>query len=180
VPSDPPTGVDKIRLDPTESMRAFLPAARLELTVDGAKRGSSVLVNGSAAIELSVNTGDACVENGELHRDKRLVKVTLEGAIAGVADSPAAASIDIPIDCGAIKWTSGVDGAGGTWSTNPPGTSGPRSNGTATYSSAPSDSGGGCSAAPAGPHASGGSLAALALGGFALVALVAKRRRREP
>ena len=171
VPSDPPTGIDKIRLEPTEGMRAFLPAAQLDLVVGGVKASSLTFVNGQSAIELQVNTGDACIENGALHRDKRIVKVTLDGAIAGVAESPASESLDVTVDCGAIKWTSGVV---------PPGVDGkPRTGANddpmPTQEVSSSDAGG-CSTAPIGTQQSGHGLIALAIGG---VGLVAMRRRRK-
>jgi MYXO-CTERM domain-containing protein len=172
VPSDPPSGVDKVRLEPTEGMRAFLPAAQLDLVVGGVKSGSLTFVNAQSAIELQVNTGDACIENGALHRDKRIVKVTLDGAIAGVADSPASASLEVSVDCGAIKWTSGVvpPGVDGE-----PATTGANGVVTPTQEASSSD-GGGCSTSPIGTQHSGPGLIALAMGGLGLVAM---RRRRK-
>lgn len=179
VPSNPPTGVDKVRFDPTPSMRAFLPAAQLDLLVDGKKAGKSIFPNATSPIELNVNTGDVCIENGALHREKRVVKITFEGAIAGVAESPAPASIDVPVDCGAIAWTSGLDldgdgnGTGtGTGNTRTPA----GSNGT-TYSSAPSSDSGGCSASPIATHGGALGYAAFAIGGLGLVAMRRRRRR---
>jgi MYXO-CTERM domain-containing protein len=169
VPSNPPTGEDTIRLEPTPGMRAFLAASQLELVVGGVRTGKSTFVSNTSTIELSVNVGDACIENGALHREKRVVKVSLEGAIAGVAESPAPASIDVPVDCGAIEWTSGWAVDDGASPSSPNGT---------TPSSSPSSaqsSDGGCSAAPVGTRGDA-SLGAFALGALGLVAM---RRRRH-
>jgi hypothetical protein len=169
VPTNPPSGVDKVRLEPTEGMIAFLPAAQLDLVVGGVKSGSLTFVSAKSAIELQINTGDACVENGALHRDERIVKVTLEGAIAGVADAPASASIDVPVDCGAIKWTSSPDldedGKPPTQSTT----------GTTPAVQSSSDSGG-CSASPVRANGAGPDLLAFVIGGLSLGAM---RRRRK-
>lgn len=170
VPSNPPSGVDKIRFEPTEGMRAFLPAAQLDLVVGGVKSASLTFVDAQSAIELQVNTGDACVEGGALHRDERTVRVTLDGAIAGVADSPAPASIDVLVDCGAIAWTSGVvapaiDGKSPTASNDDP---------TPDAREASSSGEGGCSTSPIGTSQRATGIA-LAIGALALVAM---RRRR--
>lgn len=172
VATSPPSGVDKVRLEPTAGMTAFLPAARLDLVVGGVKSGSLTFVNAQTAIELEVNTGDACIENGALHRDTRIVKVTLEGVIAGVEASPASASIDVPVDCGAIKWTSGV--APDDEGTSPGGSSGRTS--TPAAGSSSSSASGGCSSSPVGTPGNGPGLLAFALGGLGLVAM---RRRRK-
>jgi hypothetical protein len=171
VPSDPPSGVDWVRLDPTPNMAAFLAAAQLELVVDGARTAKITFVSAVSPINLTINTGEACIENGALHRDKRIVKVTLEGAIAGVAEAPAPASIDVPVDCGAIKWTSGLN-LDPDDDTNPP----TSSNGATSPSPTSSSSSGGCSASPAGPHGGVPSFLALAIGALALSASRAARR----
>ena len=174
VPSaGPPTGVDKIRFEPTENMRAFLPAAQLQLLVDGAKSDYSTFSTATPPLELTVNTGAACIENGALHREKRTVKVTLEGAIAGVADSPASASVDIEVDCGAIKWTSGLD-------LDENGNPKPRTSTTPSTSSQPvssSSSDSGCSASPVGTRGETSGLLAFAIGALGFVAV--RRRARK-
>jgi MYXO-CTERM domain-containing protein len=169
VPSDPPTGLDTIRFEPTPGMRAFMPAAQLSIYANDAKSTASGFGNSTAPMEFQVTVGSACVENGALHREKRIVKVRLEGAIAGVADSPASASIDVPVDCGAIKWTSGLgfDANGGATPTP--------TNGTTPTTASSSDSG--CSASPV-SHGGGASLLSFALGGLGLVALRRRRPRR--
>lgn len=169
VPRTPPTGVDTVRLQPTDSMRAFMPATQLEVVVAGATTAKSTFVNATAPIELAVHTGEACVENGALHREKRTVKVSVAAAIAGLAESPAPASLDVEIDCGAIEWTSGLDLDGDAK------TPGRATETTTSSSSASSNDAGGCSASPVGTRGSGLGLGALLGVGLGLVAL---RRRR--
>ncbi|MBX3187018.1 MAG: hypothetical protein KF819_08390 [Labilithrix sp.] len=163
VPKNPPTGVETIDLEPSEGLRAFLPATQLKLSVDGATGGARNGGASSKKISFTANTGSACVENGALHREKRVVRVSLAAAIAGVSTSPAPATLDVEVDCGAIKWTSLTEIPGES-------TSGSASSTPGSSSS----SGGGCSAAPV----TGLSGTASAVAALALASLVARRRRR--
>jgi MYXO-CTERM domain-containing protein len=166
VPKSPPTGVDSIELEPSPGLRAFLPAAHFRMSIDGA--AGAVRYGGptTTRVSFTAHTGAVCVENGALHREKRTVRISLGAAIAGVAESPTPATLDLTVDCGAIKWTSATDFPGETTptgSTSSPGTSGG------------STSAGGCSAAPVATM----SGTAPALAAFALASLVAHRRRRR-
>ncbi len=171
VPQNPPNGIDKVRFEPSPELRAFLPAAKLEVTVNGtiSETRFGPIVGSTAPIELSVNTGDACIEDGALHREQRIVKVSLNAAIAGVAAAPSEATIDVPIDCGAVQWTTGIEpgknnGGGGSTTTETAGTS----------STSSSSNAGGCSATPVKSE----SFAAT-LGLVAAALLVAARRRKQ-
>ena len=121
--------------------------------MDGRVVGERYLDMASASgamFDVSVNTGEVCVEDGALHREKRTAEVTVSADIAGVADSPAPAKLSILVDCGAIQWTDGR--AAGD---DPP------------------PSAGGCSSAPSPVRA---PVAPLVL---ALAGLAAMRRRRR-
>ena len=164
-PNATPNGVDRIDLAASPELRAFRDVAIVELSVKGS---STVSQRGGFSEEFVVNTGAACVENGALHREKRTVRVSLAAHLAGVAESPVAATLDVPVDCGAIRWTTAAD-FDGSGSKSPSSVVEPPSGGSGTSSSAS-----GCSASPGG-LASGSSavFAATAL------ALLAGRRRRR-
>lgn len=166
VPSNPPTGMDKVRLQPTPGMSAFLPASQLSVTANGVL--STTPTYGDAfkggVLEFPVHTGSVCVENGQLYRDHRTLKLALTAAIAGAAEVPAPAELDVDVDCGAIRWTSGTSYPGGNEGAGEP---------TPVGGMSGSSSSGGCSAAPG---SSSGNLS-LAGAGVALV-LAARRRRR--
>ena len=168
-PNPTPRGSETITLTPSPALRAFEPITVLELSVNGAAPGGGRI--GNLASQLQVNTGSVCVENGALHRDKRTVRVSVSAHLAGVAESPESASLDILVDCGAIRWTTDKDFDGATPTTETSsGTTGSKDgNGTSTSSA------GGCSAAPRG-RMTGGSAAFAA--GTALAMLAAFRRRR--
>jgi MYXO-CTERM domain-containing protein len=110
-------------------------------------------------------------ENGALLRDKRVVTVTVTADIAGLAESPAPTTLEVPVDCGAIQWTSENDFTNeGT-----PGTP-TATDGTGATTPASSGGAGGCSAAP-GPSSSRNAAGLLA-GVFALVAGLRRRQRK--
>jgi hypothetical protein len=163
----PSPGVERLALEASPGLQAFKPVVVVELSVNGVVTSGSQ--RGGFAEELSVNTGAVCVENGALHREKRTVHVSLAAHLAGVAESPAAATLDIPVDCGAIHWTTDADFDGST--STVPSTSTPGSNNGTGGSSAS-----GCSAAPSG-RASGGS--AIFAAATALALLASFRRRRH-
>ena len=109
------------------------------------------------------------VENGSLHREKRTVKVTVSADIAGVADSPASATLDVTVDCGAIRWTTADDfnPAKPSAPTTPPATD--------DLPTTSTGSDGGCTAAPVGVLS--GNAAALVAGAVAMLAGLRRRRR---
>lgn len=160
VPKSPPTGSDTVRLEPTDGMRAFLAAARLQVSVAGVAADLRFGEDAARALEFAVNTGSVCVQDGALLRDKRTVEVTVSADIAGVADSPEAAKLDVEVDCGAIQWTDGLTAGGEP----PPST---------PASGEGSSSSGGCSSAPSPERA---PLVPVVL---ALAGLAAMRRRRR-
>jgi len=165
-PSSKKNPQETIVLAPSEGMRAFLPAAVLELTV-GTHPPQRVSTGSLSSNSFVAQVGDVCVENGALHREVRVVKVSMTAKIAGVAQLPTAATVDVNVDCGAIEWTSGT--AGGT-STTPGDTTKTTPGGSTTTQT------GGCAAAPMAPGSTpaGAAFAAIALG--AVVVLVRRRR----
>lgn len=169
-PSATPTGSERILFAPSPSLRAFAAATVVELSVDGSIGNGQ---RGGLSEEYSVSTGRVCVENGALHREMRTVRISLAAHVAGVADSPAPATLDISVDCGAIRWTTDADfdGSGSTSPSSPTGSSG-STNGAGTSSSAS-----GCSAAPSG-LASRSSHVFAAAAGLALLAGLRRRRAR--
>jgi hypothetical protein len=170
LPQNPPTGVDNVRLEASAGMFAFLPASIVELSVDGtiSDQRSAYPSASSAPLVFSAHTGDVCIENGELHRDKRTVRITVSAVIAGVATSPEPATLDVPVDCGAIQWTSESDR---NPKTDPPTkTTTPTPDGPTGSSSDVST----CSATPLRAVSSMTPIA-----GLGLVALLALRRRRR-
>lgn len=170
-PNATPTGVASLDLVASPELRAFAPASVIELTVDG----QVVPVSSADGLdgEIRVSTGSVCVENGALHREMRTVRVSLAAHIAGVAESPAPAVVDVAVDCGAIRWTSDADFDGSDDSSNQSsgslGSSGGNGNGNGTSTAS------GCSAAPRG-QLPGRSIAFAAATALSLV--VAARRRR--
>lgn len=164
--SSKPGPQENIVLQPSEGLRAFLPAAILEMSVGGrtaTKVSTAGLTTGTSFV---AKTGYVCVENGVLHREKRTVSVSVSAKIAGVAQLPTPATVDITVDCGAIEWTSGVNG----------GTTTPGDTTTTTPSGSTTTTTGGCAAAPSAPGTTpvGTAFAAIALG--AVVVLVRRRR----
>lgn len=166
-PNASPNGVDRIVLDASPGLRAFRSIAVVELFVDGVRAAGGQRAGFSE--ELSVQTGRVCVENGALHREKRIVHVTLAAHLAGVADSPAPAAVDIPVDCGAIRWTTDSDFEASS-SSEP---SSPSEEGSQPSTTAANANG--CSAAPHGRMAGGSAVLAAAT---TLALLAAFRRRR--
>lgn len=164
-PSSKPGPQESIALDLSEGLRAFLPAAVLEMTVNERPAVKITKANLGTDNTINAQTGFVCVENGVLHREKRTVKITVTAKIAGVTQLPAPATVDVTVDCGAIQWTSGVPG------TTPDGTTT-----TTTPSGSTTTTTGGCAAAPIAPGSTpaGAAFAAIALG--AVVVLVRRRR----
>jgi MYXO-CTERM domain-containing protein len=163
------TGTERIALEASPGLRAFKSIAIVELSINGSTSISGQ--RGGFSEEFSINTGSVCVENGALHREKRTVHVTLSAHIAGVAQSPAAATLDLPVDCGAIRWTSDSD-FDGSKSTNPSSSEPDGSKGPGVSSAAS-----GCSAAPSSPM-SGSSAVFAAATALALLASFRRRRAR--
>lgn len=168
-PNAKPTATETIILDASPGLRAFKSVAVVELSVNGAV--NVVGQRGGFSEEFSVNTGSACVENGALHREKRTVRVILSAHLAGVAQSPAPATLDVPVDCGAIHWTTDADFDGSNSST--PSTSEPGDSKNGTGGSRASS----CSATPGGLM-SGGSGVFAAATALALLASLRRRRAR--
>ena len=172
--SSPPKGFDQIDLTATPELRAFLPVSVLKVSVNG--QPAIGLANsaqpGSSAVSFNAHTGGVCVENGSLHREKRTVKISVSADIAGVADSPAPAILDVVVDCGAIRWTSPSD-----FESSKPGsptTTTPVSpDGKPTTTTGGTDAG--CTAAPVGTLS--GNAAALVAGALVVVAGLRRRRR---
>lgn len=164
-------GFEKIAFDASPGLRAFEPVVVVELSVNGVVNGGVVArqQRGGFDQELSIHTGSVCVENGALHREKRTVRVSLAAHIAGVAESPAAATLDIPVDCGAIHWTTAADFDGSKSSATPPSSSEATNAGTGRGSAS------GCSAAPSGRTSGSSAILAAAT---ALALLASSRRRR--
>lgn len=165
-------GVDEIVLDATPELRAFLPVSVFKMSVNGAGATSVVPTNvaGNTGLTLSAHTGGVCVENGSLHREKRTVKVTVSADIAGLAESPAPATLDVTVDCGAIRWTSDSDYNKVTPGGSTPGTSsGSNPNNTSTGT-------GGCTAAPGMLSTTAANAGALMVGMLAVVAGLRRRR----
>lgn len=166
----PPTGVTTFDLEPATNVREFLPVIQFWTTIDGEKAVATGGAVSAAKLSFTVKTGAVCVENGALHREKRNVKLGVAAAIAGVDKPLQEATVDITVDCGAIKWTRESDfenePTDGTTPTTTPGAQG-------------SSTASGCSAAPlsvnAATSATGGSFAALGLAAL----VVARRRRRQ-
>lgn len=174
--ASPSNGVDWIVLDASPELRAFFPVSKLRLVIDtGAAskpQGGAYVPSGNTRPEFHAQTGAVCVENGALHREKRTVKVSVAADIAGVADSPAPATLDIEVDCGAIRWTSISD------PTNPGNPNNPNNPNNPTGPSGVTTNGGsdgGCSAAPGGVGS--GGAAALVAGALAVLAGLRRRRR---
>jgi hypothetical protein len=165
----PSPGVERLALDASPGLRAFKPIVAVEVSVNGKVTTSSQ--QGGFAEELSVNTGSVCVENGALHRETRTVRVSLAAHLAGVAASPAPATLDILVDCGAIHWTTEADFDGSKSEATPSSTPDASKNGTG------SSSANGCSTAPSG-RTSGGSAIFAAATALALVASFRRRRAR--
>lgn len=165
VPKETPNGLDVVRLVPTPEMAAYFPASKVTLTVDRATTTLPLGANGpNQSLELTVHTGDVCIQDGVLYRDARVAKVSVEAFVAGVSERPLAATLEVQVDCGAIRWTEGGGAA------NP--TAGPALSETEAQGSS---SASGCSAAPR--KTSGGApVAALALA-LGLVAHARRRRR---
>lgn len=162
----PPTGITTFDLEPATNVRAFLPVIQFWSDIDGTKAVAIAGASSTAKLQITVKTGAVCVENGALIRDKRNVKLRVGGAIAGVEKTLDEASVDISVDCGAIKWTRESDfGNEATDGTN-----------TGAPSGGQTTSTGGCSAAP-GLASSATTASFAALGLAALV--VARRRRRQ-
>lgn len=172
------TGSDRIILTASPELKAFFPVSKLRISVDtGAtsKPQGAYVPSGGANPEFNAQTGAVCVENGALHREKRSVKIVVSADIAGVAESPAPATLDVTVDCGAIRWTS----LGDDTTTNLPN---PDTGGTTPTSDASAGTGGtdgGCSAAPLRAGGAGGfgsvGVAAVVAGAVVLAGL---RRRR--
>jgi MYXO-CTERM domain-containing protein len=166
-PNPSPTGTDTIELTPSAGLRAFRQVAVLRMSVNDQSplAGSSATTTGvGAPITFTAPTGSVCVENGALHREKRTMRVTIAASIAGVAEYPRAATIEVPVDCGAITWTGNAFGPGS-----------PAMPIEGDASGTPSSGAGGCSAVPVGRLGTGhAALAAIAL---ALVGSYRRRRR---
>jgi hypothetical protein len=181
-PSSPPTGNDEVLLEASPNLRPFFPVAVMKLTVNNdvttATGGS--MDSAKTTVTFRAHTGSACVENGALHREKRIVKVNIAADIAGLADSPAPATIDIPVDCGAIRWTSEndfkspKDSSGNTTTTTPTTSSSPStassSNGDAAGCALAARSGSGPKTSPS------NAISLLVVGALTLLGL--RRRRR--
>jgi hypothetical protein len=167
-PSTTATGVETVAFEASPGVRAFASVVALQLSVNG-KAGLTSQGNGLSE-QFSVNTGSVCVENGALHREKRTVSISLAAHIAGVAQSPTAATLDIPVDCGAIKWTNASDFDG----SKTPASSSSEPLGS-TDGTTPVSSTSGCSAAPNGLMSGGSGIFAAAT---ALALLAGLRRRR--
>ena len=166
-PSAKPGPQQTFALDVSPGLRAFLPAAVIEMTVTGRPPVSLGKGNLGTNNTFTAQTGFVCVENGALHREKRTVSISVSAKIAGVAQLPTPASVDVTVDCGAIEWTSGT--TGGTTTT-------PGDTTTTTPSGSTTTTTGGCAAAPSAPEntPAGTAFAAIALG--AVVVLVRRRR----
>lgn len=166
IPQNPPTGVTNFELEPGTNVRAFLPVIQFWTTIDGVKAAATAGAPSTSPISFSAKTGQVCVENGALHREKRTVKVSVGAAIAGVAQPLADATVDVTVDCGAIKWTKASDFAN-------------EEDGTTTTTTTPAPGGssstGGCSASPSARTSAATALFVVA----GLGALVAVRRRRR-
>lgn len=176
-PEAVPTGVEKITLVPSPALRAFLDVAVLDVTLDGEAGRHLGPSSKMESINLTVAVGDACIVDGALHREKRVVKVSIAGTLAGVAARPAPATIDVPVDCGAIKWTDltlggSGNGGGGTTTGGTGGETTPSDDGSTSEASAS------CSAAPL-TRARTSSFAAAAVAVSAVVAAALGRRRRR-
>ncbi|MBS2017529.1 MAG: hypothetical protein JST00_31900 [Deltaproteobacteria bacterium] len=162
----PTPGMATFVLEPSAEARPFMPVIRVEATLNGAKGQTLSGPSLTSDIQITLNTGSVCVENGALLRDKKSVRIDLDGAIAGIAEKLAPATLETTVDCGAIKWTKESDFGDDDGTTTTPSTGAPAGSTT---------SAGGCSAAP-GHHAS----TALGAAGFAAaLALVVSRRRRR-
>ena len=168
-PNPTPTGSETIELEASPGLRAFKSIAVVELLVNGAH--PTATFPGLAEVPaFSVPTGNVCVENGALHREKRTIKVTVSARLAGVAESPAPATLDLVVDCGAIHWTTDAD-FDGSKSSGTPTTSDPNA-----PSGGQSSSASGCSAAPVGLLP--GSSSVMAAAALALLAGLRRRRAR--
>ena len=175
-PNATPTGMDVIVLEPSPELRAFYPVSVVKLIVgtnEKTRVGGRAEAPGSN-VRFNAHTGGICIENGALLRDKRVVTITVTADIAGVADSPAPTTIDVPVDCGAIKWTAANDYKNGNETTS---TSTGSDGATGTTTPASSGSAGGCSAAPG--SAGSRNAAGLLAGVVALVAGLRRRRQRS-
>lgn len=168
-PSATPNGIEKIALDASPGLRAFRSVTVVDVSVNGVSLTGSLGRQGGFSEEFSLNTGSACIENGALHREKRTLRVSFAAHIAGVAQSPEPATLDITVDCGAIKWTtaSDFDGSGSTPSSSEP---------DGSNSGSSSSNASGCSAAPGG--LTSGSSAVLSVSALALLAGLRRRRAR--
>lgn len=162
-----PDGTERVALEPSAELAAFGPIAFVSLKVGDVSQPALRNPFGAATVELRAPVGTACVENGALLREKRTVAVTVSAIIAGLAESPAPATLDVEVDCGAIAWTSMAEGSEGSVAPTP--------NGAASETSGGSGAGG-CSASSRGPGSA--TNAAAAVGGF--VMLAGLRRRRSP
>lgn len=174
------TGSDRIILTASPELKAFFAVTMLKLVLgDGAKtQVRSFVPSGAESPEFFAQTGAVCVENGALHREKRTVKAVVSAEIAGLAQSPAPATLDITVDCGAIKWTS-LDGTTPTEPTNPGDKEGDGTTPTNGGNAGTGGSDGGCSAAPLRANGAGGSGSVGAAAVVAAAALLAGLRRRR-
>lgn len=168
-PSPSVNGYRAIVLRPTPELRAFAPVSKMKLFVNGQEEAYGLTLEQTVPeLHVTVPTGRACFENGALLRDKRTAKLSVSADIAGVAESPAAATLDVDVDCGAIQWTTEPGGlADGTPSTTA------AADGTGTTGG---DDDGGCSASPS--RSFPGSTTVLALGAAAVLAGLRRRRSR--
>jgi hypothetical protein len=160
---------DLIDVQLSSGLAAFFPLSVMKMSLNGGEPtplGQGTLEG--SRVSVSVPTGSVCVVNGALVRDKRNAKVTVTADIAGVPNSPPPVTVDIPVDCGAIKWTTDAD-------FQPPAITHPGVE--PSDDASPSSSSGGCTAAPR--SMSGGSMAALLAGVLATVAGL-RRRRSHP
>jgi MYXO-CTERM domain-containing protein len=173
-PNLTPTGTDRVVLEASPALVAFKSVAIVDVSIGDASPafGSAKYPSGIPP-ELTINSGSVCVENGALIREKRTIKVTVSARLAGVANSPAPATLDIPVDCGAIRWTSDSDFDGSKTTEPSPQTP----NGNGTNSNAVSSGASGCSAAPGSAGLLSGSSSVFLAAAVALLA--GFRRRRQ-
>lgn len=178
-PAAKPTGRETVLLTPSPELRAFAAVAALEVTIDGGepKRflGLEQAVGSAEPMELPIATGDACIVDGALHRNKLVLQVSVGAVLAGRAERPAPATVAVPVDCGAIKWTdrqlTGENGG-----TTPSEEEGALS--TPSSEASESETSASCSAAPAGRAGGATSFGALGLAGVAALVVARRRARR--
>jgi MYXO-CTERM domain-containing protein len=159
--------MDQVVLEPAPDLRAFYPVTVMNVIVgsDPATLKGRTGDPSSPSLTFAAHTGSVCVENGALHRETRTATIRVSADIAGLAESPAPATIDVTVDCGAIKWTSENDYRAAKEDATTPSSSNDDAVPTAGAT-------GGCAAAPAGQASSS---AALLVAGATLAGL---RRRR--